>query len=256
MDLVIQESLQSSLIFKDISAQYRAHLTNGMRRRKLKAGKHLFHEGEEADYFYQLTSGVINLYRLSPEGDEKVFQQVRNGDTIAESAMFMKPNVYPVSARAEQDCELLIFSRLALLDLCKDNPDYAMQLLSAMSTRLHQTVNRIDQLTLKNAGQRLVAYLLEQHQLQHSEWLTLPVSHSILAGQLNIAPETLSRLFQRLRQAEAISGKRQTVVLLDIKKMCDLVNLPLITSGNLMMDQSGVQNTSMAGCCNLAPKWL
>ncbi len=105
---------------------------------------------------------------------------------------------------------------------------------------------------MKNAGQRLVSYLLEQHKSQKTHWLTLPVAHSVLAGQLNIAPETLSRLFKSLRQLEAISGKRETVVLLDIEKMCEFVKLAYASASDL----NGEDLPSMAGCCNLSPKWF
>ena len=251
-----QNITDGSLIFSEIASHHLVQLTNTSVRRKFSKGKHLFHEGEMANSFYQLLSGKVCMYRLSPEGEEKVFQTLHGGDTLAESAMLMSPNLYPLSARVEKSCEVQVYSRHALLDLCKENPEFSLQLLSALSTRLNQNINRIDQLTLKSAGQRLVAYLIEQYQLQHSEWLTLPVAHGTLAGQLNIAPETLSRLFQRLRQAEVISGKRQTVVLLDIKAMCELVNLPYIES-IMSSGHIGIENTvSMAGCCNLRPRAL
>lgn len=251
MDVSTLEADPQSIIFRHMLPEHFLVLKQEMRTRRLKAGKHLFHEGDPAKEFYLLKTGQINLYRLSPEGDEKVFQQIGSGESIAEAAMFMSPAAYPVSCRAEQDCELISFSRGSLLTLTEQHPNYAMQLLQALSTRLHQALNRVDQLTLKNAGQRLASYLLELRQAQKTDWLTLPVPHSVLAGQLNIAPETLSRIFQKLRHAEAIAGKRQTVTLLDIEKMCDLVKLPYFTA-----QADSAQEISMSGCCNLPKKWF
>ncbi len=244
MTTLAQQPFNESLVFQMMSASQVDQLKVDMKSRRLKANKHLFREGEPANHFFELLSGTIRLYRLSPEGDEKVFQQVTAGSMLAEAAMFMSPNQYPVSAKAEYDCELNVYSRDALIDLCTSSSDFSLNLLTSMSVRLHQVLNRVDQLTLKNAGQRLVVYLLEQYQQQKTQWLTLPVSRSILATQLNIAPETLSRLFSKFKSEETISGKRQTVVLMDIDKMCYSVGLP-------SLGQLGGLSSSMAGCCSL-----
>lgn len=218
----------------------------------LSAGKHLFHIGDDAKRFYVVKSGEVCLYRFSPEGDEKVFQLAKQGEAIAEAAMFMSPSSYPVSAKAKTKSVLLSFSRQQLLSFCVSDPVFSFKLLSAMATKLSQAVNRVDQLTLKGANQRLVSYLLELRINSGTDWLKLPVSHGVLAGQLNIAPETLSRLFKKLRDEELISGKGIIVVLLDIEGICQSVNLPN-PFGNSDMDT----NTGCwGGCCNLNMHWI
>lgn len=251
MDDITTQLLKDSFIFSSIKLEAKVALSKGVQVVHLSQGKHLFEAGAVANRFYIVKSGEVCLYRYSPEGEEKVFQVLREGDTLAEAVMFMNPNVYPVSARAKEDTVVLSFSREVLLSFCNSCNEFSMQLLSAMATKLSQAVNRVDQLTLKGANQRLVSYLLDLHQQQGSDWMKLPVAHSVLAGQLNIAPETLSRLFKKLRQEEVISGKGGVVVMLDIEKMCNLVNLP-----NPYKLSCGTQTDSWGGCCNLNGHWI
>ena len=126
-----------------------------------------------------------------------------------------------------------------------------MQLLSAMSLKLVDSVDRIDQLTLSSAGQRLVVFLLQLQQQQGSRWLTLPISYTILSRQLNIAPETLSRLLQKFRAQGLISGKRKTLVLLDTDGLCDLVELPRPDRDNPFVVAGPQRGVGGVGCCNL-----
>ncbi|MDP2573980.1 Crp/Fnr family transcriptional regulator [Vibrio sp. vnigr-6D03] len=252
MDNLTTSLIENSFIFSGVSLETKVALCKGMQLVNISQGKHVFHAGDEAKRFYIVKSGEIALYRFSPEGDEKIFQQLSHGDAIAEAAMFMQPSLYPVSAKAKVDCQLLSFSREVLLTFCESNSAFSFQLLGAMASKLNQAVNRVDQLTLKGANQRLVSYLLELHEQQGTDWLKLPVAHSVLAGQLNIAPETLSRLFKKLKNEECISGKGGVVVLLDIDKMCQSVNLP--NPLKYRADLEGKETWS--GCCNLSGHWI
>lgn len=244
---------QEPLIFAHLTEQQKTTLALARVKKSFATDKELFAEGETANYFYQLESGVISLYRLSPEGDEKLFQQVKAGEMLAESAVLMSPAVYPVNAKVSEAATVWCYPRKVLVELCAQNNEFALQLISSLANRLHQAVNRIDQLTLKNAGQRLVAYLLEQKKIQSTDWLTLPVSHGQLARQLNITPETLSRLFKKFKQQEMLSINKQTIVLLDIESLCETVNLPYFSSDKT---PSPSLQGCVTGCCNIFTKWF
>lgn len=56
--------------------------------------------GGAAHYFYLVTTGAINLYRPSYSGDRKIFRVVEDGDLLVETAMFLDPPEYPLSAQA------------------------------------------------------------------------------------------------------------------------------------------------------------
>lgn len=241
--------LHCAPLFDGVDMAHLAALAKSACARKVKAGQEVFAEGEEARAFYAIAQGEVRLFRFSPQGDERVFQILGDGDLLAEAAMFLTPPIYPMTARAARDSTLYVVPRQALLSLCESSPPLVLKLLSALSKRLYQAMNRIDLLTLNNAGQRLVAYLLEMRRQRHGNWIDIPVSFAVLAGQLGMTPETLSRLLQKFRQDGLVSGKGRTLVLLDADALREKVALP---PPSITPQAAMGGNPSMTGCCNLA----
>jgi CRP/FNR family transcriptional regulator, dissimilatory nitrate respiration regulator len=220
---------------------------------RLAPGQQIFAHGDPAQSFFAIQGGEVHLYRPAWQGEEKLFQILGAGDLLAESAMFLQPPSYPLSARAHQESTLFAYARSALLDLCDAAPQLMKTLLYHQSHRLYQAVNRIDHLLHNNAGQRLVLYLMELRRERGGHWLDmpsnidLPVNIAALAGQLTMTPETLSRLLQRFRQESWISGKGRTLILIDLTALCQHVGLPAPS-----LHHVGPATPAMVGCCNLS----
>ena len=128
----------------------------------LGSGEALFSQGEPADRFFLVTEGMIKLFLLSREGDEKVIEVITPGNSFAEAVMFMEPAGYPVNASAVGATRLLAFDNRVFLDLLEESPALTHKLLATMSRRLHALLREIDELTLHNATYRFVIYLLQQ----------------------------------------------------------------------------------------------
>ncbi|WP_073101665.1 Crp/Fnr family transcriptional regulator [Pollutimonas bauzanensis] len=217
---------------------------------RLSPKQHLFHMGEEAAYFFWVKSGSITLYRPSYSGDEKIFRIVGDGDLLAETAMFASPCHYPLSAHANTESLVYRLARERLLFLAKHSNEFSFALLESMATRISQAINRIDLLTISNSAQRLVAYLMDVYLQQGSAWLVLPASQNVLARQLNIAPETLSRQLGGFKRTGLIGGRNRELVLLDINGLCQAVDLP---APDMTVDHprpSAHLGSSLFDCCN------
>ncbi len=238
------EALNKTALFSGVTSPALRIIAKGAHSISVPCGAHLFESGDEARSFFLLTSGIVRLYRAGLDGEDKVYQVLGEGDLIAETAMFSKPCVYPLSAQAESDCDLYRLHKEGLTELAANDSRFALYLLEQMSGRLYQAVNRFDQLTVANAGQRLVMYLLALIQEQKSHWLTLPVSVKVLAKQLNMSPETLSRLLARFRESDMISGRGRKWVVSDAAGLCQVTNLPLPDS------MSSMAGSQFFRCCN------
>ena len=68
--------------------------------KRLPAGASLFHQGDKADRFYFLFSGQIKLHRVVCDGQEKLVEVMRAGESFAEALLFKGTPCYPVSATA------------------------------------------------------------------------------------------------------------------------------------------------------------
>ncbi|HWK53945.1 MAG TPA: Crp/Fnr family transcriptional regulator [Hyphomicrobiales bacterium] len=223
---------------------------------ELKARQHLFRMDDKATHFFMIESGSITLYRPSYAGDHKVFRNVEEGDLLAETAMFLDPAHYPLSAQAVGKVVCHRLPRDSLLRLCRELPEFSVAMLGGMALRISQSLNRIDLLTTGNAAQRLVLYLTDLYVQQRRSWLVLPVSQNVLARQLNVTPETLSRLLSGFKRAGLIGEHNPEVVLLDIEGLCRQVDLPLPDLRFDGVEGAGRLGGGLFDCCNYARQVL
>jgi len=202
-------------LFAALSDEQLRRVLQTTRERRFKAAQRLFHQNDPCNTFFLLRHGQVKLFRLSPDGYEKVIDVIRPGQTFAEAVMFMERKEYPVTADAIETSEVLCFDSQSFVELLKTSNDTCLRLMATMSKRLHWQVNEIDRLTLHNATFRLVSYLLEVSDHSAAE-IKLEVPKHVLASRLSIQPETFSRILSRLSQKGLIKVDRHEIQLCDI----------------------------------------
>lgn len=219
--------IAQSNILQLLNKEQRALLDAQSKQLTLNAGDCLFERGDCADNIYLVNKGKVTLYRLLPNGEEKVFKVFLSGGLVAEMAIFMEPRVYPMSAHVDQNTSLTCYSRDSLNCLLKSDSDLAMKVLSFMSNRIKQLMNSLDMLTQVNANQRLVMYFAEIYceQKQHGNQFRLPNTKKVLATQLGITPETLSRLLNKLKFSGLIKESGSCIIVPDFNGLCREVDL-------------------------------
>ncbi|UCH53272.1 MAG: Crp/Fnr family transcriptional regulator [Pseudomonadota bacterium] len=221
--------LRRAYLFADMPDDQLARLAHGMHMSELKQGQVLFRQGELAERFFMVREGLVKLYRLSPEGDEKIIEIIKPGQTFGEAVMFMgNQGRYPVNAEAVSDAHLFGFEQKVFLGVLRESHEACFGLLGSMSRRLHMLVNQIESLTLQNATYRLVAYLLDQIPggVKHSPDLELTTPKGVIASRLAIQPETLSRILGKLRRANLIEVEGNHIMVRDVAALRKLVHMP------------------------------
>lgn len=245
-------ALSEHHLFRQVAPERLRELSAQASVIQIQAGEHLFFVDDPAEAFYIVQDGEVYLYRPNYEGSEKVFHVVSTGGLIAETAMFAQPCRYPLSAQAQTPTRLYRIARQALVEFTRQSGEFALQLLANMSLRLHQAVNRIDHLTTSNASQRLVLYLIDLSREQGSRSIRFPLAGSTLAGQLNIAPETLSRQLSHFKRVGLLEGRNREWVLVDIERLYQSVGLPVPAQADIIAWHHGDRGGDLFGCCNLS----
>jgi len=137
------------------------------------------------------------------------------GDPIGEVAA-LSGGTYPAGAETLEASELLYIPRQAFLDVVAREPEVAMRLLAALSSRLRAFASLIEDLSLRDVSERLAAYLLAlARQSPEEQAMRLDVTKAELAAAVGTVPETLSRAFQQLSRSGAVQTSGRTVEILD-----------------------------------------
>ena len=191
----------------------------------LQEGAYLFQQGQAFCEIYICTEGLLKLFRLTPNGDEKIMDIIHAGDSFAEAVLFMGSRQYPVNAVALKPAVVVGIQAAQYEHLLRASVDVCFNLMEQMSRRMHWLLNEVDRLTLHNATFRLVWWLLEAYEQSGTSRITLHMPKQALASRLSIQPETFSRILKRLIEQQLLAVQENSIDLLDVATLQELVRL-------------------------------
>jgi CRP-like cAMP-binding protein len=210
---MIDDLRKTPLLSRLTEAQLERVRTRAVQRR-LDEGELLFSQGTPAERFYLVQAGQIRLFRLAPDGSEKVIEIVSPGQTFAEALMFLQAPRYPVSAAALEPARLIAIDAADFAAMLRGSVDTCFLVMGALSQRLRALIGEIDVLTLHSAKSRVARWLLA-HCPADRRALLLDIPKSVLASRLSIKPETFSRVTRQLTDDGVISVHGAHVTILD-----------------------------------------
>lgn len=188
--------------------------------KEYERGEVLFDEGDMAQGFYIVAAGRVKVYKLSPEGKERILHVVQPGGNFAEAALFAD-GLYPASAEPLEKSTLIFFPKRDFLDLLTAQGRIAINMIGGLSRFLRLFAGQIEELTFRDVPSRLARYLLELSNERNGA-VELPTSKSAIASRLGTVSETLSRTFRKLSDEGLIRVEGKTVVILDAERLSDL----------------------------------
>lgn len=188
----------------------------------LRPGHALFRQGEPALALIIVIEGWIKLYRVTPAGDEAVLNVLTKGESFAEAVTYTAAR-YPASACAVTRSRVVMIPAYHVISCIHEMPDIAIAMIASTSMHLHRMVQRVEQLMAQSAIQRVADFLSSLSPCTHGPCtIALPYDKSLIAGRLGLKPESLSRVFARLRSV-GIDVRASEVVVNDAAQLRRLV---------------------------------
>ncbi|MCK5914192.1 MAG: cyclic nucleotide-binding domain-containing protein, partial [Desulfuromusa sp.] len=145
MDTDYSEIIKKCHLFSGVTETDLQLLVPILRIRKFKKGDFLFAEGAEADGFYIVASGKVKVYKLSPDGRERILHVVQPGNSFAEAAIF-DDGRYPAFAETLDISTLVFFPKREFLDLLHCHSQLAINMIAGLSRFLRQFTVQIEDL--------------------------------------------------------------------------------------------------------------
>lgn len=191
-------------LFLAMSSAQLARVGELLQLRTLQAGQQLFTEGDPCTGFFVVLQGQIRLYRTAPKvGGEITLNVVGAGFSFAEAAMF-SGGIFPASAEALEDTLLAHFPKEPLVGLLRKDPDLSLKIMEGLAAWHHRLTFQVQQLSGNDGVGRLRRWIEDAARTAPEGAFHLKVPKKILAAQLGMAPETLSRLLKQLREQSII----------------------------------------------------
>lgn len=222
----IANALKKTPLFSGMQDETLSHFAEKSPVKHYEKGEELFAMGDPASAFFFIINGWIKLYRVSREGEESIINVFAPGETFAEAAVFGPMQRYPVNAQAVEETTLLEIPRNLFVEQIRADSDFALSILGAISAKQHYLIQQIEQLTVREAPQRIGTFLLRLCPVGNGKnvEVSLPYDKSLIARRLNIQPETFSRAFKKL-EPHGVTLKGRVAVIENIESLsafCDV----------------------------------
>lgn len=166
--------------------------------KEYKKGEIIFQEGDPGDGLFFVIQGAVKIVKLNEEGKEHIIHILGPGELFAEVLLFKK-GVYPATTVAQQDSRVgKILNSDLEAELLQDN-HLALAMIKALSNRLQVAQQKIRNLALADASEKIIQ-TLKQLSLEKGERrldeiaIFLPMNRQDLANLMGVSRETLARI--------------------------------------------------------------
>lgn len=212
--------LKKTQLFAKLSEGEMRTLCGRVSKRHFGRGETLFSEGDQCHGLFVVATGRIRIFKLSPSGREQVLAVEGPGSSFAELPVF-DGGVYPASASAMENAEVLFILRKDFHNYCREHPEVSLKVLAVVGSRLRRLVGIIEDLSFTTVRQRLISLLLRLAQAGSTDTkqgirVELTASHQDLAAELGTVRELVSRNLSRLQAEGFVEVNGRTIIVKDL----------------------------------------
>ncbi len=211
-----KSALRQIPLFAALAEDDLAHVAARMVERRYKRGDIILLQGEPGGALHYVRSGLVKVFKTSPEGKEQVLRLVGPGQTFNDvPALDGGPN--PASAAAMAPSVVYALGRAELRRLILERPGVAEGAVHSMAEALRHLVALVEDLSFRHVTARAAKILLDQaaqggqspHRLTQQE----------MAAMAGTAREMVGRALKELEAAGAITMRQGHAVVLDAERL-------------------------------------
>ena len=186
----------------------RAQLSYMSRRKILPPHTPIFHDGDYADQYFNVVSGVVKLIKTLVDGHQHIIGLIYPPDFMGQ----MLNQHHSYSSETATDVELCVYPRAPFETFLKQHPELERQIVDVLVRELDECRDWMLLLGRKAAYKRVAGFLLmlarrtprkSPAQDGHIQF-ELPFTRAEIADCLGLTLETVSRQFSRLKKKQVI----------------------------------------------------
>jgi CRP/FNR family transcriptional regulator len=204
--------LRSCQLFSDLDGRELDGLRQIAVYREYRKGQIVFTEGSPSRGVHIVVAGTVKIYRVGPDGRERVFHVVQPGDAFAEAAMFM--DAYPATAQALTTATVILIEKNGFKQLLGRDPRLSFKIIGTLVKWLRQMRDALTDLTLKEVPARFASYVLSLP-AETGKPIKVAIGKTTLAQMIGTTKETFSRMLHRLAQHRILTYRGNQIRVLN-----------------------------------------
>jgi CRP/FNR family transcriptional regulator len=174
----------------------------------------VFYEGDVPEYFYVLLQGEVKIYKVDHKGNEIIVHNFTAPSLIAEMAS-LEGFTFPATCVCLEDCRFALIKKEQFLNLLKENTLISFQIIRSLTKKIKAMDNLLNRSLIFDATTKVAMYIDKNPEEFKNK------KNKIIAAELNITAETLSRVLKKLKELHIINSKLE---LLSKEKLQMFVN--------------------------------
>jgi len=184
-----------------------------------RKGEIINHEGEKISNFKYLKSGLVKLYRRTPNGDEQVITITRPFEFVSNMSIFSEER-YQYSVSALEDSVVCMVKLDFIKELFLKNGGFAMTLLTKISRINDKIISQTLDIRQKNLIGRVAFVLLYfTNDIYKSRVFDLPVSRKEIADYIGMSTANVIRTLSDFKKEGIIRVFGKTIEVVDVAKL-------------------------------------
>ena len=187
-----------------------SEIANFCSLKKYKKNEIIFFEGEKEKYFYAIYYGNVLMYDSDEKGNIIPKNQFGCGDIFGLIAQIQN-RPYCLSAKSENESQIIKINFEKFKNYIS-NPPFSDRIIKMLSNSILQEIE-FNKLQKYDATKRVIFTLLNfPHKF-------IKKKKYMLAKELNMSPETLSRILSKLKNEEVICYCEKSIKIIDKEKL-------------------------------------
>lgn len=200
---VALEDLRQAPLFAPLEAEDLAHVAAVTVERRYDRGDIILLEGERGGALHFVRTGVVKVFKTSPEGKEQVLRLLGPGHTFNDvPALDGGPN--PASAAALETSVVFVTGGAELRRLIVERPGVALATVQALARALRHLVSVVEDLSFRHVTARVAKILLEQSANSADGRPSHRLTQAEMAAMAGTAREMVGRALKELESVGAI----------------------------------------------------
>jgi CRP/FNR family transcriptional regulator, cyclic AMP receptor protein len=209
--------LKQVTLFADLADEDIAQLMSAARRRSFRSGEVIFHRDDPGQVLYMIKEGKVKISIISPDGQEISLAVFGKGEYFGEfSLLDSLPRSADAIALEKVECYTL--QRSDFHNAIMNNPKIAIKVLEALTKRLRNTDQMVEDLIFLDVYGRVAKKLLEladAHGIKTEQGVRIDVrlTQQELASMVGASRESVNKVMGYFSEKDFISTDKHRITL-------------------------------------------
>ncbi|UOW68945.1 Crp/Fnr family transcriptional regulator [Paraclostridium bifermentans] len=180
-------------------------------------------EGHPCNSIGLILAGGVDIKRFLPGDKIILMSSFSKGNLFGEVITFSDINIYPATVVSNSKTEVMFIDKYDFIDFCSNHKNILISFLNDITNKIVELNKTVKTISFVSIRQKIVSFLLDEYNLQNSNFIKMPKTKTKLAETLGVPRPSLSREFINMKNDNLIDYTNDYVKLLDIEKLRNII---------------------------------